>query len=474
MVLLTWCFAVSLVTIFMVFSFLLYFKGNRGKDFLCYGWYCLLLLSYLNLKTNFFTDSEGLFFKAFNWYVQILYLNVYLSFGVHFTDIGKQRPGLFKRLSFYQWLSVGIGSLLFLACITGMVSINFFIRYFNFVFLPVHLVVAVVFLYIIVRSKSPIRYFFFAGSIVYVLLSMWALWLTMNNIFDGPLKPIVYFYLAIIIECLLFTFGLAYKVRLMYVQKALIQNELLQAQMKIQDQMEQDILLSQQQNARLKDQKEKQELATQLAELQTTVLRSQMNSHFVFNVLNSIKLFILENDSRQAAQYLNKFAKFIRKILDGSIYENTTLKEEVETLSLYLSIECTRFNHTFTYHIDMDEDLNTDAYIFPALLLQPFVENALWHGVMKSEGDKKLVVMVRKHADYLSIIIDDNGPGIRSSKNSKVRDDKHKSYGIEITERRIQEFNAKNSARIDYAIIDKSDAGRESGTEVEVRYYYKA
>ncbi len=235
-------------------------------------------------------------------------------------------------------------------------------------------------------------------------------------------------------------------------------------------QLSRKVHFTEQQNIRLTEQKEKQEMVAQLAELQTTILRSQMNSHFVFNVLNSIKLFILENKPEKAVAYLNSFARFIRKILDSSIDDSSTLKEELDTIGLYLSIESTRLSGNFTYNLDADQAIKTETLIFPALLLQPFVENALWHGLMNSANEKHLNIAIYGEEKCIYIDIDDNGIGLQKSKELKAAEDR-KSHGLEITERRIREFNMNSKCRIEYSIREKVKELEGPGTKVEIRYF---
>ena len=128
--------------------------------------------------------------------------------------------------------------------------------------------------------------------------------------------------------------------------------------------------------------------------LEQDVLRTQMNPHFIFNALNSIKHYIINNEQKNAVHYLNKFSKLVRKILESSTLKEVSLHEELETMDLYMNIENIRFSNEINYEINVDDTLNLSAIKVPPLVLQPFLENALWHGLSSKKGDKKIILSV--------------------------------------------------------------------------------
>lgn len=264
-----------------------------------------------------------------------------------------------------------------------------------------------------------------------------------------------YLYIAIIIVCIVFSYILLHKIRSLSFRKTEIQKELDKAQNTLQ-QIEDQIHI---------EQKQKQELITKIAYLQQKVLRSQINTHFIFNALNSIKLYILENDSQKASQYLGKFVKFLRKVLDESLTEVTNLEEELETIELYLNIENMRFENKFNYKIDKSDEINLSQFPFPPLLLQPFVENALWHGIMHIEKDGMLIVKVKSSKDKVTVEVDDNGIGYN---NSIKKNKEHTSHGLRIVNERIEQYNLLGNYQLEYVITDKSDIGKGPGTLVQI------
>ena len=179
--------------------------------------------------------------------------------------------------------------------------------------------------------------------------------------------------------------------------------------------------------------------------LEQQMMRSQMNPHFLFNSLNSIKLYIINNEKENAVYYLNKFSKLIRTILSNSREKEITLKEELETMDLYVNIESIRFSEKINYEVIVGENIDTELIKIPSMILQPFIENAIWHGLSNKVGDKTLKINIsRKSKDLIAFEIVDNGIGRQKAqeiKDNKVS--KQKSIGLKLTKERLQNF-AKN------------------------------
>ncbi len=206
-----------------------------------------------------------------------------------------------------------------------------------------------------------------------------------------------------------------------------------------------------------------------LLSLEQQALQAQMNPHFVFNALNSIKLYIINNDQRQAVYYLNKFAKLIRNILDISRKSEISLIEELETMDLYVTIENIRFNNEITYECIVEDGLATDIIKIPPLLLQPFLENAIWHGLSSKKDDKKVTLTLSLVDEtLLEIKIIDNGVGREKAMSiKKGKSLKRKSVGIDLTQERLKTFSMNFIAECYVKYIDLfDDDGVARGTEV--------
>ncbi|WP_108245469.1 tetratricopeptide repeat-containing sensor histidine kinase [Muricauda brasiliensis] len=203
--------------------------------------------------------------------------------------------------------------------------------------------------------------------------------------------------------------------------------------------------------------------------LEQQMLRSQMNPHFLFNSLNSIKLYIINNEQKNAVHYLNKFSKLVRKILEASSQKEIPLSEELGTMELYMNIENIRFSNEIDFKIEVEKNINIDNIKIPSLTLQPFLENSLWHGLSPKEGEKKIKINV-KHKDrgHVTIEIVDNGVGRTMAElNKENRVLKRKSLGIRITKERLANFAKDYQNKFDVDILDLFDEnGDPIGTKV--------
>ncbi|WP_431160329.1 tetratricopeptide repeat-containing sensor histidine kinase [Flagellimonas beolgyonensis] len=182
---------------------------------------------------------------------------------------------------------------------------------------------------------------------------------------------------------------------------------------------------------------EQKELIGQMnQELEKRMLRAQMNPHFIFNSLNSIQYLINTDDKKNALKYLSKFAKLLRQVLESSININLSLKEEIQLLKIYVELESLRFDNSFKYTFTVDKNLDVEEYEVPMLLVQPYIENAIIHGLMPKEGEKKLKIIFNDKDEFIECIIEDNGVGI--TKKSEGTTIQRPSRGMSITAKRIE------------------------------------
>ena len=200
-------------------------------------------------------------------------------------------------------------------------------------------------------------------------------------------------------------------------------------------------------------------------------LRSQMNPHFVFNALNSIQEYIMTNERRLAGEYLGKFADLMRIYLQHSQVKTVTIREETEALNLYLQLEKLRFEDSLTCSIDIGDDVNTEQLI-PSLLLQPYVENAVKHGLLHKESERILKIDIKSdHEGLLICEVIDNGVGRKKSQEiNKMRNPGHKSFASEATTSRLSLLNLDRENPIEEEILDLVDEnGNPQGTKVTIR-----
>ena len=199
-------------------------------------------------------------------------------------------------------------------------------------------------------------------------------------------------------------------------------------------------------------------------------LTAQMNPHFIFNAINSIQNFIIQNHSTLAYDYLIKFSKLIRLVLNYSQDNEITLRQDLESLALYIELEQLRFKDSFEYRLTIDPDIETDSLLIPALLLQPYIENAIWHGLMPLKAHKGMIKLdIVIQTNLLKITITDNGVGRKASDQiqKKIIHTTHKSVGMELTGKRIELFGQESEFSIQ--IIDNYNEQNEPyGTTVEI------
>jgi tetratricopeptide (TPR) repeat protein len=219
--------------------------------------------------------------------------------------------------------------------------------------------------------------------------------------------------------------------------------------------------------------KKETEFQHKLADISMSALRSQMNPHFIFNCLNSIKLYTVQNDTAAASEYLTKFSKLIRLVLENSRNERITLTSEIKALELYIQMEAMRFKEKLCYTITVSDDVETDYIEIPPLLLQPYVENAIWHGLMHKEegGQIAIAVTANEEQSLLAITITDDGIGRAKAAEIKSKTvAKHRSYAMKATSDRIALINHVYKTGANVAVQDLVDAeGQPAGTEVTIQ-----
>lgn len=204
--------------------------------------------------------------------------------------------------------------------------------------------------------------------------------------------------------------------------------------------------------------------ANQLLALKS--LRSQMNPHFIFNALNSVNQFISQNDERTANKFLTEFSRLMRLVLENSQEDFITLQKEEEIISLYVKLEHYRFRDKFDYSIEVDPELNKESIELPPMLIQPYIENAVWHGLRYKEEKGRLDIRLRKSNNALQILIEDDGIGRTKSAQLKTANQKrHTSTGLKNIQERLSILNTVY--KTNYQVITE-DSTPDSGTRVTI------
>jgi hypothetical protein len=233
-------------------------------------------------------------------------------------------------------------------------------------------------------------------------------------------------------------------------------------------------------NLQLQEEREQKltaEFSKQLAEVQLTALNAQMNPHFIFNCMNSIQKYILKNEKAKALEFLQNFSELMRSVLDNSVKTKVSLDEEINMLEKYILLEQQRLDNKFDYRIKVDPDLQTDFFEIPGMIIQPYVENAIWHGLMNmvesqnglTKRSGMLTLGFSKENGTIKCVIEDNGVGRK--KAAIIEKDKsplRKSYGMAIAQKRFELLQKENEKLPEIQIDDLVSNGDSAGTRVTV------
>lgn len=473
----------------LVFSlFFMSFLGwwFKEKSFMYYVMYIAGALLYLLPKTNSTYSYAGkLVFHVMPYYLQVseglqyVFYAAYVAFGASLVN-----AFAYRRLSVYIKTVIAV-FLLYAASITvyQFATHTYLLPNSGFVLIRllsyVLCIVAVV--WIVLQVKSPLKKFFMLASVIFIAFTAWAAVSNLYRSVDSKpffyITPMVALKTAVLLDSIVFAAALGYKMYLTekekrrhfqsYIQQLEV-NEQLVRNMNVQ--LEQTVA---ERTAELEAQKEKQlrlEYERQLAQLEMQSLRSQMNPHFIFNSLNSIRYQIQTAQYKNASDYLMRFSKLLRLTLENSRRETVTLAEELALTQLYLDIEGQRFGDTYRYHIEVAANIDTDDILLPPLLLQPFAENAIKHGLMNSNKLEKMVrISVSELLGGCCICIEDNGVGRQASQQRKQEGGlEHQSLGMNITMERMRLFGLHEHVLLTFHIEDIVVDEHIDGTRVVI------
>ena len=365
--------------------------------------------------------SFPIFNHAWNEVTQILLNYWYVRFVRKFLDAKNLYPLIDKAGKIIEWIILGFVTAVLISIFSNPLSTSLYIIVTTERLMMIAFAV-VTNLYIILNLKDRRGLYIVAGSTMLLTGSVTAL----------VLGDIQYFMIGVIIEIFIFGMGLG-------------------------------ILMKRRED-------ERSVLNKEMEKVKMRALQTQMNPHFIFNSLNSIRSYMIKNETKEASGSLSKFSRLIRQILEYSTEEFITLKEELQVLSLYVQIEQLRFRDEFGFIIKVDESLNDEELIVPPLIVQPFLENAIWHGLMQKQGEKKIELFVEDAGNKLKIVLRDNGIGRdEASRNNVGKQKENRSMAIDLTRQRIEMLEEKDKKGDKVTIIDLYDDSRApKGTEVRL------
>tara|TARA_R110002049_G_scaffold114098_2_gene265108 strand:- start:9168 stop:10673 length:1506 start_codon:yes stop_codon:yes gene_type:complete len=475
-------FVIGILFILGIYHFLLYFQHN-DKSYLYYSLYVFLIfIGLLNRPVHGFIASLVQPIKGFLDHISLnlilVYNLIYIIFAwtlFEFKSSERTWYRFFRTIVIVLFIYALLLELLYVA--TG--NILFVTKGHLGLTIPTY--IAALLMYIpLVRSKSFIKYYVIAGTL-FLLVSSLVVSVIKRIGLTPEEQEIRYsiFYIGLIIENICFALALGHKQKQILTEKNKSKEELISKlkenealKEKVQAQLEKDILILSEQVKTDKLEKIKAKYDKELAEMKVFALRSKMNPHFIFNSLNSIKRYIIDNEKENAVYYLNKFSKLIRKILSASMEKQISLDDELETMELYVNIENIRLGNEIVYSVSVDETINLNTVKVPSLILQPFLENAIWHGLSLKEGKKTLsITLEQEGTSYINIDIMDNGIGRKRSADIKAKKvHKRTSVGIKLTEERLKLFSRtfKNYYKLEF--MDLLDSNNQlKGTLVRLK-----
>ncbi|MCA1760129.1 MAG: histidine kinase, partial [Bacteroidales bacterium] len=409
----------------MFFYFIGFYYMYNDRLFIWYSLYLLSLILFISTRTHFTRQFLQSTFPVFSYlFYEIMQVGVnifYLTFARIFLNAKTEFPKLDKAIQYAIILlvSVILAQISFIT-INPLSNYETYIMNFQRYFMIVFSFAAYV--YILKNYRNKLVLFLVGGSFFYLtgaVLSMY-FW------------HIRYLMIGTAIEVFIFSLGMGYRIKVV--------------------------------------EQTRQSIESEINKLRLTALRSQMNPHFIFNSLNSIRAYVISNETKKASDYLNMFARLIRLILHYSSKDTISLKEELDALALYVELEQMRFRDDFGFTLKIGSDVDTHNWQVPPLILQPYVENAIVHGLAPKSGVKELLVEVTKSNSKLCFVIRDDGVGRSYSKNIRsIQNPQHKSVAMELTRKRIELTDDKHTKDENIKILDLTENGHPAGTEVRVK-----
>jgi sensor histidine kinase YesM len=474
----------SILFYLSLYHFFLYIK-NREKFYLYYSIYAFINAINLikRVKGVFVEDIYNAwpeFFIHANFPIQFTSYLVFSFFIMEILNFQKHYPKFKAFFTKYAFII----SLIFGVLVAGRYlwdGYDMMRGFYIVVFMPITLLFTLFGIYLVVKIPEKVKYYILTGFLVLGIFTSLLAFLTFGKDVSFTNKYYYLFYIPVLVENFLYTFALAIKQREVYDEKISIQKDLY-------EQLEMNEKLRSQLNEKLKEElvikeekiyslevdakeqrigKIKADYEKEITLLHLQSLRNQMNPHFIFNALNSIKVYLIENDKENAVTYLNKFAKLIRMVLESSRMFSIPLGEELDIARLYVSLESIRFEKSIGFELIVGEDIDLVNTKVPPLILQPFLENAIWHGLTTKKGEKSIVLKVMNVGGNLIVSIKDNGIGRKKSEELMVNKSiKKQSLGIKLNSERLRYFNESENVNYHFEILDHTAQSGQEGTEV--------
>ncbi len=394
-------FLSGVLFVLCIYHLILYFQ-QRITSYLLYSIYVLFLFfSIAPFSDGFLNDIlHPIILRSYGimGFTAELAFVTYFFFMLSFLNLKRHNPGWYRIIRYVAFI---FGGVVIAFALLYFITKDSMLKAIGYQVTMIYItpLLALISYYPIIRLRTPLKYYIIIGSLLVFLSSVIT---DAMYFYSGKtrLELSIYYssyFICIVIENCLFSLGLGHKQKLILEENRKAQEKIISQYKEneklkeaIQKQLEENLALISKKAEREEIERIRANYEKELAELKITALKSQMNPHFIFNSLNSIKLYIIDNDKDNAVYYLNKFSKLIRKILASTRVKEISLEEELDILKLYVGIENIRFENKINLKINVDPDLDIETVKLPSLILQPFLENAIWHGLPSKKGEKIL------------------------------------------------------------------------------------
>jgi hypothetical protein len=466
------------------------------RSYLYFAAYMLGLILFFALRLESKPYQLSIFYHwpmlKYYWDIPALlfcFYLMYLSFGNAFLNLQERYPFMDKLFTTVAAFIGGIIIICFYCIAREQYQVPGMI--YSYVYLATLLPLLAVFAALAKRSRHhPLVRFFLFGSLCFYMASFGSFLMLIRPLglisaLGEISAPSLLIILGVLLQSMFFLAGLSYRNKLVHHERTRTQELLIkqlnrnkELQHTLNEQLEELVKEQTTEILRKKqelDEQRKIQLETEydkkLTEIELKAIRAQINPHFIFNCLNSIQLFVMQRDYEYAQKYLSDFSYLIRKTLDFSRRNFISLSDEIAYLNTYLGLEKMRFENKMEYEIIIDPAIATAELEIPAMLLQPYVENAVKYGMTNSDHPigKLFIQFNQIESDMLECLVDDNGIGITRSKTMRSLPKHHQSSGMEISSNRAELLNKMYNTGIHIDIIDKSENNPgESGTIVRI------
>lgn len=466
------------------------------RSYLYFAAYMLGLILFFTLRLESQPYQLSVFYPwpmlKYYWDIPALlfcFYLMYLAFGNTFLNLQERYPLMEKLFTAVAAVVGGIIIICFYCIALEQYRVPVVI--YSYVYISTLVPLLIVFIALARRSRHhPLVRFFLFGSLCFYIASFGSFLMLIRplglmNALGEMSAPSLLIVTGVLLQSMFFLAGLSYRNKLVHNERTRTQELLIkqlnknkELQRKLNEQLEELVKEQTTEILRKKQELEEQRKAhleteydKKLTEIELKAIRAQINPHFIFNCLNSIQLFVMQRDYEYAQKYLSDFSYLIRKTLDFSRRNFISLADEIAYLNTYLGLEKMRFEHKMEYEILVDPAIAASELEVPAMLLQPYVENAVKYGMTNSNYPigKLLIQFTQTAPDMLECLIEDNGIGIIRSKTLRTLPKHHQSSGMEISFNRAELLNKMYNTGIHIDIIDKSQKNTtESGTIVRI------